>query len=137
MTDPAKEGGLDPIMESIIGNMEIEGAFNPMDGEPPYAYRRPHPEGGTINWICGLDEQNKLTSVFVYFDKTEKDRKIQYLDSVDHAKTIRDALVNEAWQPIEPPKISLSYGNRRVDKPIKARRLKRALDKQAKKFDST
>lgn len=120
-------------MESIIDNMEITAAFNSPDGKPPYAYKSVEAEG-KVSWFCGYDEDEILTSVFVYRNGDEQDRRIQYVEE-SQAMTIRDQLVLAGWVPVEPPKISLSYGDRTVDKPLKARKVKRFLDKESKKFD--
>ncbi len=136
MTDKSEASEKDPIMESIIQGIEIEAAFNGPDGKPPYAYKN-MASGGRVSWFCGYDENEKLTSVFLFKDGKKEEKKIDYVSEAD-AFHIRSTLVAEQWMPIEPPKISLSYGKREaVEKPIKARKVKRLLDKESKKFDKS
>jgi hypothetical protein len=122
----------DPIMEQIINGMEISAAFNADDGNPPYAYKHPN---GKVNWFCGYDENEKLTSVFIYKEDKEEERQCDYMADETRAREVRDVLVQEGWTPIDPPKITVSYGKREaVEKPLKARQVKRFLDKKSKKY---
>lgn len=125
----------DPIMEQLIESMELQAAFNTGDGEPPYAYQNVK-SGGKVKWVCSYDEKDRLTSVFVFPKECDPPRTIDYVDEAK-ARMIRDTLLDDGdWAPIDPPKISLSYGKHKgVDKPIKARKVKRHLDRESKKFE--
>ncbi len=111
---------------------KIDSILNRKDGELPFGYFEPI-SSGAVTWNCGYDVDMKITSVFCYDTGVSKEKKIQYLPSLEKAKETRDILIQSGWLPIKPPEITIKYADG-SDKPLN-RNQKRQLAKKLKEME--
>ena len=117
----------------FVENVNTESIFNPKDGQLPYGYFDPEREG-KLFWICNYDAERKITSVLVYDYGTHQDRHVQYMDSLEDAKEMRDTLVESGWKKLVSPKITFTYPGAKEGKPLN-RKQKRHLRRKIKQLD--
>lgn len=94
--------------ESFLKNLKVENILN-RDGDIlPYGYFNPATEG-RLNWMCGRDSTNKITSVFCFEHADgHREKSCKYLDTEIEAKHMRDELIKDGWNKIVPPKIEFT-----------------------------
>jgi len=116
---------------------KIEAVSNEGDNLP-FSYFDPN-SGGTVRWVCGYDQDNKITSVFHYEGEGEeagvRDKVCNYI-TMDQALGIRNTLINQGWKESGKPTVEYTLpSGEKTDKLNRQqrRRLKKYLDKQAKK----
>lgn len=104
-------------------DIRAESLLNRDDDTLPYGYFNPETEG-KLTWICGEDADGKITSVFCA-DRTEK--KCDYLDNIEVARSVRQELVNAGWQKLKPPEVTFTFpdGEKKL-----SRKQKRFLQKK-------
>jgi len=102
----------------------------------PFAYFHPESEG-KLTWHCNHDSQGKITSLFRNAAVEGPDsRRICYLDTVEDAVKTRDALVNDGWLVLTPPKVVTKIdGQERPLNRKEKRWLARKLEKDVRKKD--
>lgn len=110
----------------ITQNSNIENPYNPSDGGLPFALYLPASEG-VMQWHCGKDAQNNITSVFL--DTDTKKKQIQYLTSMAEANRFKNELEKAGWQKLKAPEIKLSYAGDKEERPMN-RKERRALAKR-------
>ena len=119
--------------KKFLDNIKVESALNKGNNELPYGYHNPETEGKLV-WICGRDAEGRITSVFQYDFGTHKDKKCDYLDSIEKAKEIRKELIDAGWKPVDPPKITFSFSDDGEKKDLNRKQL-RALKKRVKQLE--
>ena len=85
--------------------VQIQSILNKDDGTLPFGYYAPSEEG-RLTWNCGYDKEMKIISVFCYDFGTNKDKRPAILPSINDAILARDALIENGWKPLQPPKIT-------------------------------
>lgn len=85
---------LNTLSKELMNEIQIRD-FNSPDGELPYIIVEPTSEGKIV-WVCGKDEEERVTSVYVYQGKT-RERQIAYLPNIEEAKRTRDILLQNGW----------------------------------------
>lgn len=113
-----------------VSKTKVESLLNRDGDQLPYAYFHPESEG-KLTWFCGEDAEGKITSVFCYDYGTHKDKKCQYLPSIEEAKKVRDTLTggNPAWQKLKAPEVTFSFPGEKDPRPL-TRKEKRYLKKK-------
>lgn len=94
--------------EDIFGDVQAGMPMNTPDGKMPYGYFNPALQG-KLKWICGPDNEDKITSVFMGEEDGQPRRMTQYLKDEEEAKYYRDTLIAEGWQPLKPPKVLIEF----------------------------
>jgi len=114
-------------------NIETQSLFNPEDGSLPFGYFDPKTEG-KLFWICNYDAENNITSIVCYDHGTHQDKKIDYLNSIEDAEKMRDAIIKEGWDKLVPPKVTFNYPGEKEGKPLN-RKQRRYLERKIKIMD--
>lgn len=116
-----------PIAEALAAGIEFEWVYNREGNVLPFGLYNPETEGKLV-WICGRDEEERITSVYS-FDK-DRERSCAYLESEAQAIAVRDELLRNNWLPIKEPKVEFSVENEDgTTRPLN-RRERRALAKK-------
>jgi len=92
------------LTKYFLENAKIESILNRANGDLPFGYYNPDLEG-RLKWVCGFDEEDRITSVFSF----GLDRRITYLNTEEDAKFMKQELIKNGWKEIDPPKINISY----------------------------
>ena len=124
----------DKIRASFVNSTKVECLMN-RDGDVlPYAYHNPMCEGKLV-WMCGEDENGKITSVFCFDDGGRREKKCDYLENLDKAKFMRNELVKAGWLKLDPPKIEFTMpgSGSKVLNRKQRRHLAKKLREEAKK----
>ena len=87
--------------------IKAESILNKNDGTLPYGYTNPETDG-KLNWICGIDADGKITSVFSYDDGNTKEKKCEYLPSIEKAKYMKEELEKNGWLKIKAPEVTFT-----------------------------
>lgn len=90
-------------MDNWIKKVKIESCINIGD-EMPFALVN---STGEALWMCGPDEQGRITSVFQN-PKKKEERQITYLKNKDEALQHRSLLKDEGWIEAKIPEISVT-----------------------------
>ena len=106
---------------------KIESILNRKDNQLPFGYYSPEADG-KLTWNCGLDQNNKIVSVFCYTEAGFKDKKVAILPSMTEALYARDELIKSGWLKLTPPEITMKYPDG-SSKPL-SRKQKRYLKKK-------
>ena len=64
-----------------------------------------------VYWICGLDQEKKITSVFV----GHGERYSAYLPNTDEIKKQEELLKEQGWVKIKRPEINITFDNSKKD----------------------
>ena len=119
--------------KAFVENVDTKSIFNPKNDKLPYGYFDPEREG-KLFWICNYDAEQKITSVFVYDYGTHQDRNVQYINTLEEAKNVRNTLVESGWKKLVSPKITFTYPGVKEGKPLN-RKQKRYLKRKIKQLD--
>lgn len=121
-------------LKAIADSFKSQNPLNREDGSLPYGYYNPQTEG-KLTWICGEDAEGRITSVFSMDLGSHKEKKCQYLESIEDAQVIRDELVKNDWQKLELPDITFKFedGSDRALTRKERRQLARNLKNMAKR----
>lgn len=95
-------------LTTIIASTVKVTQYNVDDQLP---YQLVCPENDRITWTCGIDEVDKITSVFAFKGSADEDsdKKISYLENKERADHIRKELKNAGWIETKMPETTLSY----------------------------
>jgi hypothetical protein len=96
------------FIKKFLSNIKIETTLNKEDGQLPFGYFCPQLEGKLI-WMCGEDEDGKITSVFNHKDDDDPGRLITYVKDFKEACFARDELIKSGWQKMKLPTITFTY----------------------------
>ena len=83
--------------------------------------------------MCGEDAEGMITSVFCMDMGTHKDKKCEYLGTIERARYFRDELVKDGWKKLCPPKVTFTFPGEKEKREL-TRNEKRKLQKQLKKM---
>ena len=115
--------------------VKAETILNQDDDSLPYAYFNPETEG-KLTWVCGPDQDGKITSVFCMDLGTHKEKKCEYVPDIEKARWIRQELINAGWQKLKPPEVTFSFPGEKGERTLnrqERRRLQRRIKKMEKK----
>lgn len=76
----------------------------------PFRYFSPKSEGKVL-WVCDMNEDKKLTSVF--FNSDTKEKVITNVTGKE-ALYIKDELVKDGWLVAPPIKVTFTYDGKEV-----------------------
>lgn len=110
-----------------------ESLFNRPDDSLPYAYFKPELEG-KLTWICGEDDEEKITSVFSYREENDSkpEKQCNYLPDIETARKVREELIKDGWQKLKPPEVLFTFPGEKEPRPLN-RSEKRKLERQIQK----
>lgn len=124
------------LTQKFYKNIKVEAPINNQSSDKlPFALYNPETEG-KVSWMCNYDKDEKITSVFIFDDGQEKDKKVEYLESIEDAKRYRTELIDNGWLLMDTPKIEFSYADKngiQTKKTSINRRDRRMLEKKLKK----
>lgn len=106
MSDDLHKNFFEEFEKEFLKNIKIDFPLNSKEDDVPFGYVNPKFTEGTMYWMCGKDEDEKITSVFG--TSTSKEKAITYLTTVQEAVRFKNELVRDGWQPIKP-KIEFSF----------------------------
>lgn len=66
-----------------------------------YTYVSPHSVIPSLTWICDLDEDKKITAVYMNLQTNEK--VVMYLKDMFEAISYRNQLIEQHWVAFTPP----------------------------------
>lgn len=112
--------------------VKAEPVMNREDNSLPYAYFNPETEG-KLTWVCGPDQDGKITSVFCMDLGTHKDKKCEYLPDIEKARWMRGELINAGWQKLKPPEVTFTFPGEKNPRQL-SRTEKRYLKRKMKKM---
>jgi len=122
------------IGKKFADGVSVNPVLNQNNDALPFGYYDIETDG-QVYWVCGYDNNNRITSVFKYKDGDDQDQRVTYLDSIQEAIDIREQLKSSGWRAIEPKKMTFTYPGestpRPMDRQIK-RRLTRKIQHEAK-----
>lgn len=75
--------------------------YNNPSGELPFALVYPSHEM-RLMWVCGYDEDGKVTEVFDYSEKDKKDKLVRYLKDKSEATSHKKELMDCGWIEARP-----------------------------------
>ena len=95
-------------MPKPVEEPTIENILNRETGELPFGYFHPASEGN-LTWHCDRDQSGKIVGVFCMnkVAEEEKEKKVSILDSMEQALYFRQTLIDDGWQKIKPPAITI------------------------------
>lgn len=91
-----------------MAKVKAESTVNKDDDTLPYAYFHPEHDG-KLTWVCGEDQEGKITSVFCMDLDTHKDKKCEYLENIDKARWVRQQLVDAGWKKLKTPEVTFTF----------------------------
>jgi hypothetical protein len=94
-------------LKKIQGQIQVEQVLNRSTGELPFAYYCPQMEGKLI-WICGLNENQQIESVFRCDNNGNDERIVKVLKDIEEANYMKNELIKDGWKVYVPPKIELT-----------------------------
>jgi len=112
--------------------VKAEPVVNREDDSLPYAYFNPETEG-KLTWVCGQNQDGKITSVFCMDLGTHKDKKCEYLPDIEKARWVREELVKAGWQKLRPPEVTFTFPGEKEPRNL-SRKEKRYLQRKMKKM---
>lgn len=115
--------------DEFCKSIKVETLLNRENNQLPFGLFNPECDG-KLTWICGHDQDEKITSVFCFDHGTHKEKTCIYLESHERAIYMRDELVNNGWKKLIPPKVTFSMPDG-SNVPIN-RKTKRVLSKKLK-----
>jgi len=81
--------------------------------ELPISYKCESYSDGLLVWMCALDENKKITSVFTHVNsKGETERHIQYLENMAKVEDYICELVRGGWIQLKRPTINLTFSDK-------------------------
>lgn len=120
--------------QDVLSNVEAAMPMNSEDGKMPYGLFDPNRQG-KLKWICGPDQDQRITSVFIGEEGGKPQKMLKYLNDEAEARYFRDTLKECGWQPLRPPKLMIQLPGQEP-KPADqlTRAEKRAIAKHAEKI---
>lgn len=113
-----------------------ESILNREGNKLPFGLYNPATEG-KLTWMCGYDQDQKITSVFCMdVGGGRKEKKSEYLKDLAEAKRYRDELVKNGWMEVTPPKVTFTYDGKEERTSLN-RSQKRAMQKKMKKMQTS
>lgn len=117
----------------MSAEVEAENILNREDDSLPYAYFHPETDG-KLTWVCGEDAEGKITSVFCMDLGVRKDKRPQYIGSIEDARKIREELVKAGWKKLKPPKVTFTFPNEKNEREL-SRKERRFLQRKLRKMN--
>lgn len=112
--------------------IKAESILNKEDGTLPYAYFNPRLEGN-LTWVCGKDQEGRITSVFSMDKGTHKDKECEYLPNIEKARWVREELIKDGWQKLKPPEVTFTFPGEKEGRKLN-RKQRRYLRRKVERF---
>ncbi len=113
--------------------IKVEPILNKEDDSLPYGYLHPEHDG-KLTWVCGEDQEGKITSIFCMDLGGYKDKKCEYLQDIEAARYIRHELIEAGWIKLKPPEITFTFPGDKEPRTSLNRKQKRYLQRKMKKM---
>lgn len=115
-----------------MAEVKAESLLNKDDDTLPYAYFHPE-QDGKLTWICGEDQDGKITSVFCMDLGTHRDKKCEYIEDIERARWIRQQLIDAGWQKLKAPEVTFTFPGEKESHTLN-RKQKRFLQRKIKQM---
>ena len=123
----------DQLASTFLKGIKAECILNREGDILPYGYFNPETEG-KLWWMCGEDEEKRITSVFCFDNAGQREKACKYLNNLEEAKYMRDELIKNGWKKLVPPKLEFTMpGADSKQKPLN-RKQKRHLANNLEKL---
>ena len=119
----------------MTSDIKAECILNREGDVLPFGYYNPETDG-KLTWVCNVDKDNKITSVFDFKNPDgTHEKQCNYLENADKAKYVRDELINNGWKKMVPPEVTFKFPGEKGERPLN-RSEKRKLAKKIKQANS-